>query len=184
MQINITPNISPNTNFFELNPQFIAMHPYSLLEGKEKDGSNMMWSIFFLVEPDRSKNIFAQFGREDTVKRLVESGFAEEWYFEDEDFKNAYAQFPLDHLTAAQHALRTELESLKLRTEIFQALQAKIRESLEEDTPDHKNIVLLNSLQKDSPAIYKNYKTIRDEFLDEKTSVKRRGSRKKTSLGE
>lgn len=180
--ISIQKNFDIQNNFWELNPQLAVMYPYSLLYGK-KNGSEMMWCIFFMSDPDPTVNKFAHFGSEETFNKLVESGYANVKFKEDADFVKCLDSYPFDIMTAAELTLKTEIESLKSRNRILDSLQKRALMSIDTE-PDKETIMMLNTLQKDASKIYENYENAKAKFLEEKKQGKVRNSSQRLSQKE
>lgn len=178
--IRINKTFAIDQDFWELNPQIATMYPYSqLYERDKKQGSRLMWCIFFIQDPDKYLNSYAQFGKKTAKKKLLDSKYLKKEELEDDVFKECLEAYPTDFMTAAEHTLRVEIDSLRSRARIIENLR-----KLAEETMQKEHIVLLNTLQRDADKVYTNYEKASTKFIQEKKDAKMKKGKQSLSRRE
>lgn len=174
--VKIKKDFSPDSNFWEQNPQLAYMAPFSKLyqkdKGKEKDrSSKQMWVIFFMCDPDEDKNKFYRIGYDTRLAMLKETYFAG-FNEADELIQECMAAYPERCLTAVEKSLKQEIDSMSALVNYITTIDY---ESISLD--DIKKLVAIRA---QTPKVMDNYEKLQAKFMKEKVETRLRGGRKES----
>jgi hypothetical protein len=167
--VNIKKEFSPDTDFWELNPHMTIIPPFSkAYQALSRDeSSKLMWSVFFLREPDEEINKFFRFGEEKTIEILKETYVKEYKFWNTPIFKECLEQYPEMCLNAIQRSFLLKKESLTKRAKF-----------LNEAAYNFANMSKLDLAHSKTLSIYKDYEEVEKKFLAQKEDATLRGGRK------
>lgn len=151
-------------NFWEANPQFTIMEPFSTLykndKTKDKDTSSKhAWCVSLFCETFE-KSIFAHFPEDERKEELSEWNKKINW--KDKIIQNCIKKYPYIVMTAAARALKEEEDILMKRT-VF------LRKSYDQAIED-ANVELAEKLEKllaNSGKLYDNLEKAMEKFTTE-----------------
>jgi hypothetical protein len=180
-------------NFWELNPQMRIYKPFNRLynadESKGKElSSKQMWTIFFMCHPDEDENIFYRMPDDDKRKMLSET-FVPNLDWDDPTFLECLESYPFECMTIVERTLAEEKKNLIKRNKLITDTEWTLDRT---EYAGSKPIVIkgtasqLNTLMKDSMAIYDRYRQIEEMFNAEKEKGRAIGGKKvsKSEKGE
>ena len=167
------------------------MKPFSKLYQKDTskgktESSKQISFIFFLCEVDDEVNKFARIPYEERIEMLKETFYAD-FDQEDETIKECLEQYPVLAMSAIERALKEEIDSMVQRAKFIDKTQRE-NYTLDELIPIGNNrwinkkgtATQLDAMRKNTPAIYKNYEKLEDQFLEFKKSSRVKGGRKES----
>ncbi len=181
--------VNPDQNFWELNPFFKVIDPFSNLYEQDKsknkiESSKKMIAVFLLTEVDEEENPFARmaldFRREMINKKITDTS----------DLDPYIDAYLLHHRTLAERTLYEELETLTTRGKLIRDTPITLDTSTEEIDPlTGKKYVLtikgtasqLEQMRKNTGPIYKAYDDAKKLFEKEKLDSKTFGQSKLTN---
>jgi len=184
----LTKPVSPDDDFWELNPWLKIYPPYSKLY-KNYDytlSSKYMIAIFLMCEPDEEANSFFRMD-EDHKKEVIKQEYVDiDW--EDSLVKECVESYPFDCMDSVERAYKEEKEQLKARARFIKETPITLdRTEVETDDRGKKYAInikgtatQLEQMRKNTDNIYKQYEKIEDKFIKGKTSATARGGRKLT----
>lgn len=188
--IKINKGFTPEANFWEMNPQLIYMTPFSKLYKRDKSKNKMnssseMWCIFFMCDPDEEENLFYRIGIEER-KRMLKDTYFPKIKWGEKLLVECMEMYPISCLSAIERAYTEEKESIKNRTDFMRKYEKKITDidllSLEKE---HFNQVvkirgLLETMRKNTQAIYKQLEQVEEKFMKNKSSIRIKGGRRQS----
>ena len=168
--IKVNSEFNPDVNFWELNPQLILMHPFSRLyslDGGGEHSSRLMWTVYFVSDPDESENKFFKFGKVGIEEMLEETYFDNQppdWT--NEDYLACIKMYPEVCLTAVQRALMMKKRALLKRGE-FLDQEEYTRESMRD----------LDLAHSKTAKILEDYEKAEEKFMAEQSQTRVKGGR-------
>jgi hypothetical protein len=173
---NIQKHFTPDTNFWEINPQLIIIKPFSdLYENDKSKGKNNsskdMWVIFFMSEPDDDINKFARMAFSERLKMLKET-YHNDFKETDQLIKQCIHKYSVLCLTAVERALKQEIESMQNMSDYL------ANQNLDELSLDA--IKKLIEIRSKTPKVLENYEKLEQRFIKQKSEARLRGGRKKS----
>lgn len=183
--------LADDFNFWQLNPQLTLMKPFSELYSRDVSkgkvvSSKEMSVVFFMCEVDDEVNKFARIPKQDRVEMLKET-FYSDFNLEDPLIEKCIEQYPLLAMSAIEKALKEEVESMVQRARFIEETQ-RTNYTLDDLVPIGNNrwinkkgtATQLDAMRKNTPAIYKNYEKLEEQFLEYKKSSRVKGGRKES----
>lgn len=166
-----------NSNFWESNPGFLIISPFSELyesEYTKEESSKIAWCISLFCETS-DKSIFAHFPEKERKEELNHF-FPIPW--EDELIQKCLKKYPFIAMTAAARSLKEEEDILMSRTEFLrQQYDIAIKEK------DISSVEKLERMLKNNSALYDNLEKAQEKFSVELAKAELRGGREE-SFGE
>lgn len=199
MLVNIKKDFTPDTNFWELNPQLIIMNPFAKLydADKTKDkrkSSIQMWTVFFMCDPDEQVNKFYRRPFAERKQTLIET-YSKDVDWEEENFVECMDMYPHLCLSAIERALKEEVDSTVERARFLKEQKysldrtqiiGAVKEEDEEGNVVYiggKSVTIkgtatqLDAMRKATPAIYDNYEKLKEKFDKSKMTVQLKAGR-------
>jgi hypothetical protein len=172
--VNIATTFGADINFWELNPQLIFMPPFSRLyqmDGGGDHSSRLMWTVYFICDPDEKENKFFKFGRDRVQEMLEETyfnqGIAPDW--EDPNYEDALEAYPDMCLSAVQRSFMMKKRALLKRGRFLEAEDYN-RQSM-------KDLDLAHSK---TAKIMDEYDKLEERFFAEQAQARVKGGRKQS----
>lgn len=174
--VNIKKDFSPDTNFWNLNPQLTMFKPYYYLYKYDKSAnkeisSKQMWMIVFLCDPDPDVNKFFRIPYEQRLKMLKET-FYSDFDEDDSTIQKCLEAYPQNMLSAVERALKEEIDSMVERSKWIREYSYQ-NNSLD----DNKKFDQIRKLTTD---LYKRYEDLENKFIKEKEQSRVRGGRRES----
>lgn len=175
--VQINSNWTPETNFWEINPQFTLVNPfakmYKLDESKNKEtSSKYMWAVFFLCYPHESKNILANYPESEKKEYITKNYFPEiDW--NDNLFAECLEEFPMKGMTFIQRALKDERDSLAQRAQFLRNTEYSL-----------KTASVLDRMRTNTEEIYENLRIALEKFETEQEEIGRVWGGREESISE
>jgi len=183
--------LAKDFNFWQLNPQLALMKPFSALynrdttKGKEISSKEIS-VVFFMCEVDDEVNKFARIPKQDRLAMLKETFYAD-IDIEDPLIVQCMDEYPMLAMSAIERALKEEIDSMVQRARFIEETQ-RTNYTLDDLVPIGNNrwinkkgtATQLDAMRKNTPAIYKNYEKLEEQFLEFKKSSRVKGGRKES----
>lgn len=161
-------------DFWEANPQFTLIKPFSDLYTK-KNSSKTAWCIVLFCE-NSDNSIFAHFPEKERMEEL--NHWHKDMNWEDKIVKDCLIKYPFIAMTAAARALKEEEEVIMKRSHFLRtAYDAAIK------TNDTREISSLEKMLANSSGLYDNLEKALEKFNIERKKAELRGGREE-SFGE
>jgi len=180
--------INPDDDFWELNPWLKIHPPYNKLykEYSQELSSKYMIAIFLMCEPDEEANPFFRMDEEYRRNVIKEQYVDIDW--DDELVKECLESYPFDCMDTVERAFKEEKEQLKLRARFIKDTPITLDHTIVDQDDKGKKYAVnvkgtatqLETIRKNTEAIYKQYEKIEDKFIKGKTSATARGGRRLT----
>ncbi len=184
--IKINKDWTPDQNFWEINPQLILHNPFSKLYNSSKNTNKTSldaWMIFFLSDPDPTKNTFYRIPykqRLDTLQKNYHPKF---------DPDNAIIQECLEQysqliLTAVERSLKEEIDSMVQRAKLLRTTDYTLDKTVIEHGKPltiKGTATQLDSMRAKTPKLYENYEKLQQKFIKQQEETRIRGGRKETA---
>lgn len=180
--VKINKNFSIDQNFWELNRQMEIIPPYSrvhAIDGGGYESSKIMWVVFFLSDPDREENRFADMGYEKAKEALSET-YAKEFNWDDPLFLECLESYPYDCLNSTARSIK-ELKDLTKR------ISTKLKNSeitFDRTVNGKKEVGTINQITrslKDMTKLYEDFEALEEKYLEEKSTSEVFGGREETA---
>lgn len=185
----VSTPISPDDNFWELNPFLKIIPPYSTLykEYGEEVSSKYMLAVFLMSDPDEDANPFFRMD-ENYRKTIIKEEYVDiDW--DDPLIVECLESYPFDCMDSVQRAFKEEKEQLKIRARFIKDTPITLdRTEVDVDTNGKKyainikgTVAQLETLRKNTENVYKQYENVENKFIKGKQSATARGGRKLTN---
>lgn len=185
----VSTPISPDDNFWELNPFLKIIPPYSKLykEYGEELSSKYMLAVFLMSDPDEDANPFFRMD-ENYRKTIIKEEYVDiDW--DDSLIIECLESYPFDCMDSVQRAFKEEKEQLKIRARFIKDTPITLdRTEVELDGNGKKyainikgTVAQLETLRKNTENVYKQYENVENKFIKGKQSATARGGRKLTN---
>lgn len=178
---NITKNHDPKKiNFWEINPLVQYIEPFSKLRDL-KNGSDYMWAVFLLCDPDEDVNVFYRYSLEKRKEHIL--NLFPKLNLDDELFLECVDAYPFHVLNSIERLFKSKLDSLKARSKLLDETSY----TLDYTDPDTgKNILgtakQLDTMHKATDSIMRQFEDAYSKFKKEKAEeIKALGGRKLTA---
>lgn len=186
--IKINKDWTKDQNFWEINPQLTLHKPFSELYNNDKsknkeDSSLDAWMIFFLTDPDPTKNTFYRIPYQQRLATLQET-YHEHFNPSEPIVKTCLEQYPQLILTAVERSLKEEIDSMVQRAELLRNTPYTLDKTTVEN---NKAITIkgtatqLDSMRAKTPKLYENYEKLQQKFIKQQEDTRIRGGRKETA---
>lgn len=176
-------------NFWEMNPQFAFIPPYSEL--KDADTSNnhsyssrTMWVIVFMLSPDEEENLFYRRPVEERIEILKKFHPKLDW--NEPIFKKCLKHFPEDCLTNVEREIIKAEKTIQDRVDLINSTEWTL-DSTEivrnEKTGQPMSLLVkgtalqLNTLQKDLEKAIKSLEQLKVKYNKEKIERRTKGKK-------
>lgn len=178
---------TPDDDFIGNNPWFRIQPPYSTLIKKYGDevANKYLIGIFLMCDPDEEANPFFRMDEEYRKKVISETFVAIDW--EDELISKCLDSYPFDCMDSIERAFKEEKEKIIERSKFIKSTQYQLSLPEEDDVIDKdliatqiKIITLIESMQKNTESIYKQYERVEEKFIQGKSTASVRGGRRMT----
>ena len=158
--------VTSDNNFWETYPDLTIVEEFNKLYTKDKtkdksDSSKMMWAIYYIVNPD---SMF--FYVPDKYEQIARSHLKDP-KFKWDSISKEIEKYKAFVLTDAERALVGWGEIMSMRDS---SLKDLYRVSLRDG--DIKSLKDLDTMLSNTPKMFEDYKKVRKDFEEEKTSKK------------
>lgn len=181
--------LTPDYDFIGNNPWFKITPPYSDLIRKFGDeiANKYLIAIFLMCDPDEDANPFFRM-EEGYKKEVIKENYVDiDW--SDDTITRCLDSYPFDCMDSIERAFKEEKEQIIARAKFIKSVQYKLsipEQGVEEEfdktvfDAQVKAISLVESMQKNTEAVYKQYERVEEKFIKGKTSATARGGRRLT----
>lgn len=178
---------TPDDDFIGNNPWFRIQPPYSTLIKKYGDeaANKYLIGIFLMCDPDEEANPFFRMDEAYRKKVINETFVAIDW--EDELISKCLDSYPFDCMDSIERAFKEEKEKIIERSKFIKSTQYQLSLPGEDEDIDKdliatqiKIITLIESMQKNTESIYKQYERVEEKFIQGKSTASVRGGRRMT----
>lgn len=179
--------LKPEDNFWELNPWLKIHPPYSELYKKHgaAESSKMMIAIFLMCDPDEEANPLSRMDEKMRKDVIASQYFDIGW--DDTLVKKCLDKYPFDCMSSIERSFKEEKEKLVERARFIKEVQYRVDmpqpgEDFDKElfNAQLKAVALIESMQKNTEAMYKQYERIEEMFIQGKSTAVARGGRQLT----
>lgn len=182
-------DINSPPKFWEMNPQFVFLPPYSKLykSDKSKDhshSSKTMWVIVFMLSPDEDENLF--YHRNANERMQILKDFHSDLDWDNENFLECYTAFPNDCLSSVEREIIKAEKTIEDRVNLINSTKwtldsTKIVRNEKTGQPTSVTIkgtaLQLNTLQKDLEKAINSLEKLKAKYNKEKAERRTKGKK-------
>lgn len=185
--ININKSWSADVNFWKSNPQITLHNPYSKLYNKDKSkdkskSSIDMWTIFFLSDPDSTKNTFYRIPYSERLA-LIKENYNKDFNENNKLIIECLEAYPQLILSAVERSLKEEIDSMVQRSQLLRNTVYTLDKTV---IDGNKSLIMkgtatqLDSMRSKTTKLYENYEKLQQKFMKQQDETRIRGGRKET----
>jgi len=171
--VNLPPNWTKDTNFWDFNGQLAIIYPFSKIHKLDNGGelsSKLMTIVFFMCDPDEEKNRFYRIPEEERREAIQESFYdAIDW--NDELLVEAIDKYPELCLSAVARSLKDMKDFITRRAVILRKMDYTLDTMKDIDAAIAKN-----------DKIYSDFERIEQKYISSEKVGRVRGGRKETPV--
>jgi len=158
--VNVDKSFAPDSNFWDLNPHFIYVKPFSEIyandESKNKiQSSKTMWCILWMSDPDEEVNKYYRLPYNDRLEVCKE--YHSTFDVDDTLVGECMSAYEYVCLTSIERILKEEKDALMKRAQFLRSMEYNM------DT-----MKALDEARAKSPQLWKNYEKAEKDFLSSK----------------
>jgi hypothetical protein len=167
-----------DNNYWDTNVELLILPSFSKLHTKDKsknkeESSKIMWAMFYAYHPE------SKFFHYPNKQETIEKSFIKDSKFKWDHYKDIIEDFKNLVLSDAERALLSWNEIMIMRDNSIKELYKKALESCDTD-----ELVKIDKMLANTPKMFEDYKKIKKDYEEERTTKKGKKILSLTDSGE